>query len=151
MALPTLLTEPVGAGQTETFAFEHAMAHRQLLGAMATSVNVYTPAAPSPVNPFILPGTTGLTGFSAVPYGPLDPQSNASLWHLDHGQAHTDAQISLPDYFGYPTEGLINPASNMVDFNLDVPGQRTWWTFANHQEHLVAQSVLPQVLVFPFW
>lgn len=148
MSLATLLTEPVGPGQAETFAFEHAMAHRELLGAMATPVSteVLTPPALR-----ILPGTTGLAGFSALPYGPLDPQSNASLWHLDHGQAHSDAQTSLPNYFGATARGLLNPAPNMVDFNLDVPGQRTWWTFVNHQEHLAAQNVLPQALVFPFW
>lgn len=148
MAIATLLTEPRGPGQDATFSFEHAMAHRELTGGMATAVEVFDPLTGTA---FILPGTTGLAGFSALPYGPLDPQLHASLWHLDHGQAHSDAQQRLPDFFGFTSFGRMNPAPNFVDFNLQRPGHRTWWTFANHHDHLTAQSVLPQELVFPFW
>jgi|SRR5215471_2484299 len=157
MTLATLLVEPVGPGQAETFAFEHAMAHRQLLGGMATPVSVFTPTIPVPPPPpplphaFILPGTTGLSGFSAIPYGPLDPAAQTSPWNLDHGQAHSDFQITLPGWFSIAEPEQLNPAQPMVDFNLQDAGQRAWWTFANHQEHQTAETVLPLELTYPFW
>jgi hypothetical protein len=172
MSQATLLVDPVGPGQAETFAFEHAMAHRTLLGGMASPVEVYTPVIPTPPpppplpQPFILPGTTGLSGFSAIPYGPLDPSTNVAPWLLDHGQAHNDFGETLPGWFGFrslrslrqqvltqDTEQVqaLNPAQPMVDFNLQDSGQRAWWTFANHQEHLTATNTLPEQLIYPFW
>jgi hypothetical protein len=94
-------------------------------------------------------GTAGLTRFSAIPYL-IDPQLNIGIWHLDHGQAHDDFTLALPGGFGF-TGGIINPTIDFVDMNFDNPDQLTWWTFANHQQHLIAQSVLPQELVFPFF
>ena len=121
-----------------TFGFEHAMAHRNGLGAMAP-----------------------LSRFSVLPYM-LDPMQHqeipGSMWHLDHQQAHNDALDSLPSYFGSDTAGLAI-GGILRDYNLDDASQRTWWTFQNHMEHYVGgdtitpnvELTLPFQWTYPFW
>lgn len=124
--------------------FDHAQAHRELLGAMALAV-------PAPVANEFFAGTGGLTRYSAIPYF-IDPQFNTGVWHLDHGQAHSDFQLTLPGFFGSTVTGVINPTStDLVAMDFSQQGLLTWWTFVNHEQHLTATNTLPQQLTFPFW
>lgn len=137
MSLVTLLTVPGDSlGEQAAWSFEHAAAHRNLLGGMATQAH-------------------GLSRFSVVPYG-LDPHYPlAGGWLLNHGQAHSDFQAVLPGVFGRrrePTEAVatLNPTVNYVDSNLSNAEQANWWVSANHWDHLTAQGVLSE-LIYPFW
>jgi hypothetical protein len=118
------------------FAFEHSMAHRAALGIMAP-----------------------LDRFSAIPYfvePDLGDNQPASMWNLDHQQAHNDALQNLPSAYGATAIGLAI-GQNLVDSNLDDPEQRTWFTFQNFMEHYVgANTILPAPgpeteWTFPFW
>ncbi|HEX3523942.1 MAG TPA: hypothetical protein VHT52_17880 [Stellaceae bacterium] len=126
----------------QVFAFEHMMAHRQLMGGIASS-------------------TTGLSGFSVLPYM-LDPEQQtaqqASLWHLNHGQAHQDATQNLPGWFGWWALATPRPATQVGSFkdfadkNLASKASTGWWTFINHQEHYIKNQVLPATFpAYPFW
>ena len=77
MTIVSLLVLPPANDERarKTFEFEHAMAHRAVLGAM-----------------------TPLHQFSALPYF-VDPMQNenwpGSKWHRDHQQGHDDARGKL--------------------------------------------------------
>jgi hypothetical protein len=139
MSLATLLVAPdEGNYSQETYSFEHAIAHRTLFGAMATD---------------------GLSRFSVLPYK-LDPHYLLQGgWKIDHGQAHSDFAEVLPGAYlwGFevaPPETLtISTGQNFIDPDLSSLEQLNWWTFANHQEHLIAASVVPLTfdLYYPFW
>jgi hypothetical protein len=59
----------------------------------------------------------------------LDPMQNeevpASKWHLDHQTAHNQVR------------GAINSDQILRDSNLLDEEARIWWTFINHQEHML--------------
>lgn len=130
MTICTLVAPPT-AENLPGWEFEHTMAHNDLLGAMSTA----------PGNPY---QTVGLARFSALPYI-LDPQRNSFSWHQDHGQAHQDLQDGLPGFFN-AAGGTINPMTDLFDMDFDDERLLTWWTFANFQQHLTAESVLPRTL-----
>jgi len=136
MARPSLLnsSEP-------TFAFEHAMAHRNAMGVMSP-----------------------LTRFSVIPYfiDPMTAQRSADWWLLDHQQAHNDAMNNLPASYLGPIVVGTGVGANLVDTNLTNPWTKSWWMFANHLEHYVgSNTILPQpttpppppapIWTFPFW
>jgi hypothetical protein len=153
MAIVTLLVPPYGEmyGQEtrsalpevkrQVFAFEHMMQHRQLMGGMNSA-------------------TYGLSEFSVLPYM-LDPEQHtstqASLWHLNHGQAHQDATQNLPGWFGWwelPTPRPSSQVGSFKDFadkNMATKQATAWLTFVNHQEHYIKNQVLPVTFHFPFW
>jgi hypothetical protein len=125
-----LLVNPPGdqAGAA-AWSFDHAQAHQQLLIAMAP-----------------------LTQFSTVPYL-LDPDAGMSqqggMWQTLHQQAHQDFIDALPSSYGSEARGL---QTSQILLSLDVtdPGQQAWWTFANHQEHYLAnQTILPLGEAYP--
>lgn len=122
-----------------TFWFEHAMSHRNALGVISP-----------------------LTRFSVVPYfldPPRDLDRPASPWHQNHAQSHADAALNLPEVLGSRTLGVAAWA-NLLEYRLDDPVGRSWWTFVNHLEHYVAGDTIavgttppppaPQ-WVYPFW
>lgn len=121
------------------FAFEHAMAHRQLLSAML---------------PF--------DRFSLVPYV-LDPQLDNRMWMQKHQNAQDDFITTIPTWGLYPGSLPAYPGTlpvragentNLTDANLKNPGQRTWFTFANWMEHYVGANAWAQVppgQLFPAW
>ena len=121
-----LIVMPTDELGMQTFAFEHAMAHRTFLGAIAP-----------------------LDRFSVIPYF-IDPQQNEPRWRLNHQQAHIDALPHLPAWYGWDTFG-VSFMHNLLDYDLDDEEQRTWWTFANQQEHYAAMHSLPAELTYPFW
>lgn len=127
MATETLLHLGDGLGQKENFQFDHAMSHRNILGAMAP-----------------------LYHWSAVPYW-VDPQLTIGPWYRDHQQAHNDFVGELPPAFGWTTFGFIGTHQNLIDTKISNPDQRSFWLFANHIEHFIGENVLPWELTFPFW
>jgi hypothetical protein len=116
-----------------SFAFEHAMAHRNLLGGMAP-----------------------LSNFGVIPYfvdpTPSPQPAYADKWQLNHQQAHYDAFAALPVFYGQTTVG-IRPAQMLIDSNLTDQAQLAWWTHANHTEHYVAGETTnpPMTLTYPSW
>lgn len=144
MSLATLLvmsTKP-DPNQDPTFSFEHAQAHRTLLGSMSP-----------------------LTRYSALPYLLSPNANNSGMWHRDHQQAHSDFTDTLPGYFGGfgfnlwgpigGTGGTVSqqgPAYNIEDYDLTSEPALNWWTFQNHYAHLNAQQVQTSELwIFPFF
>jgi len=119
----------------KAFAFDHAMRHRENLGAMSP-----------------------LTRFSLLPYF-IDPEKNTPFWHLVHGQAHIDFTETLPFWWDLPDPSLwpnngvgIPSRQPLVDTNLDNSQKRNWWEFANNQEHMIAEASLTNAtLTYPFW
>ena len=121
--------------------FWEAMAHRTFLGAMFPLIR-----------------------FSALPYNldPIPPQPGpaARFWMLNHQRAQSDAITTIPTW-GWPGPGLppypgsltvsVPENQNLQDTHLTIPGQRTWFQFANHLEIYVATAALPPTLTFPFW
>ena len=115
MSLATLLHVPDNAPGRPAFAFEHRMAHRELDIGMGD-----------------------LSGFSAAPYL-LDPMFNHGKWHQHHQTAHNDFITALPAYLGAAiTDTGLATNQPLEDTDLANRRKRTWWTFANHQEHLTA-------------
>lgn len=114
--------------QDETFAFEHSMSHRRLLGSMAP-----------------------LPRFSTIPYV-LNPGTNLGDWHQDHQQAHNDFTVTLPGWFGFPVTTFIHPGYDLQDTDLRNRNVRTWWTFQNEYTHRIAENIQNSELwIFPFW
>lgn len=117
-----------------TFAFEHAMAHRNMLGGMAP-----------------------LDQFSVLPYllDPMQkPNEPVTKWHLNHQQAHNDAMVTLlSPYYGLVELTGINSHQILIDTPLAEEGPQRWWTFNNQQEHLLAQAsiLLATELTYPSW
>lgn len=114
------------------FAFEHAMAHRNVMRVMYP-----------------------LSRFSAMPYF-VDPEimtdQNASSYHLDHQQAHNDAFSALAPYGSVtPVSHFVRP--NLADTNLADQEKLSWWKHHNHMAHYTAeQTVVPDPRYrFPFW
>lgn len=145
MSLATLMAPPT-AENLPSWQFDHAMAHRQLFGAMSEALAVFDIGG----EPVLLPTGGALSGFSALPYV-LDPQVNLGSWHQNHGQAHADAQVALPGWFGHLVTTTIGPTPDLTDMDFEDQALLSWWTFSNEQQHIAAQNVLPETLTFPFW
>jgi hypothetical protein len=121
-----------------TFAFQHAMSHRNALGVMSP-----------------------LDRFSVVPYfiDEMQPANPAGPWALNHQTAQNDALQHLPTEFGASTIGL-RIGGLLRDYDLDDPRQRKLWEFDNWIEHYVgANTISPNVALpppaiswtYPFW
>jgi hypothetical protein len=136
MSIPTLLVVPKTEVGKKAFAFEHAMAHRQVLSVMAP-----------------------LSQWSGIPYF-IDPTHwdarPADMWNLNHQKAHNDFNHQLPPYFaaavntrGIPTHQIL------IDTGIGHKESLPWWTFANHREHHTANlAILPYpgaLATVPWW
>jgi len=150
MALPTLLRRGGSDAERAQFAFDHAMAHRELLG-----------------------GLSPLPRFSVLPYH-IDPQwPTLAGWEINHQSAHNDMMANLPSWSwtfwvprppdyqllppppapGYAPDPIplgLPSNLNLMDSETN-EAARAWWEFTNHQEHLMAQSTLHQKLMKPYW
>jgi hypothetical protein len=123
MSIGTLLNVPQHPAGKNVFAFEHAMAHREVMAVMGP-----------------------LTQWSVVPYF-IDPfQFDAqpgTNWHLNHQRSHDDFVAGLPPDFLAENPGMTTNQP-VLDNYLPQQDNRSWWTFINHQEHYTAnQTVLP--------
>lgn len=103
------------------YDFQHAMSHRLYYAIMSP-----------------------LTRFSVMPYfitpmpGAMPPATN---WRLNHQRAHNDFANHVPADFSASRFGI--PAwANLVDTDLNDPGEREWFTFANFQEHYIADGTM---------
>ena len=133
------------------YAFEHAMAHRELFAVM--------PA---------------LSRFSILPYlldPAFDQEEPAWWWNQSHQQAHDDFNATLPSNFanGFTTEVVVPPppvppnpqlppyvqatpvqggtfgipeAAILVEGSGRTAENRSWWTFVNHQQHFIANNAI---------
>lgn len=145
--LETMLEEPVNDVLPD-FQFSHQTLHNGWLGDMSAPL-VYVPPVITPPRRRGRVVSGGLTAFSSIPYF-IDPQFNGSaFWNYTHGQAHRDGSVTLDSWFNQTLETTL-VRQPLVDFNLDRPVERTWWTFANFMEHYNAQAVLPQQPFLPF-
>lgn len=127
--------------QQATFEFEHMMAHREYFIAMSP-----------------------LYRFAVLPYlldpfqPPLPHVQSGGDWNLDHQQSHNDMLSDLPAFFGDPLPHAgLSIGQILRDTDFDNPEQVTWWTFANHREHYIAnEATFPEATApiswrFPFW
>jgi hypothetical protein len=123
MSLPTLLVMPDDEFGRGAFAFDHSNEHWRFLAAQTTA------------NPFQPPAQV------------FDPQQNIGAWHEDHYEGHANMTIRLPVFWGWWLIGEkdygFTGSPNLMDTNLDDPGQLAWWTFANHSDHMIASTLLP--------
>lgn len=116
-----------------TFSFDHAMAHRNVMAVMGP-IDQWT----------VMPYWIDPTNYQAGP---------ATNWRLQHQQAHDDFIETLPTNPTAETPG-IPMAQNLIDNDLQDPGTRAWWTFNNHMQHLIASSAilpLPSAEPIPWW
>lgn len=134
MAQATLLNIPDDAKGRRAFTFDHAMAHRALMAVMGP-----------------------LHQWSVMPYF-IDPASfdarPADKWSLNHQQAHNDFNAYLPAYTDQTLAAWTNnpgiPTSQiLIDSRMKDEGSRQWWTFINHQEHLIATNVILPLQLTP--
>lgn len=63
---------------------------------------------------------------------PYDTHIPASGWHYNHQQMHNNFTAALP----------FSRNQNLKENNLVNDRNRTWWTFINHQDHLIANAAL---------
>jgi hypothetical protein len=97
-----------------------------------------------------------LDRFSALPYV-LDPPYNTALrasgWHLQHHKAHTDFATAVPTSYNSQNRQVAVLVQPLMDSDLSKPDDLTWWSFAQHREHYIAdQALLPlQTGKWPFW
>jgi hypothetical protein len=127
MPLATLMVYPTHEAQKNVFAFEHAMAHRNVQAVMGP-----------------------LTQWTVMPYfiDPTDYQATpANKWNLNHQQAHDDFTKNLPAFSTARVAG-IPMNQNLMDTDLQDQSRIAWWTHNNHQQHLVAANA---VLPLPSW
>jgi hypothetical protein len=138
MATPTLMVYPdksKGEAWRNIWQFDHAMAHRQLFMVMGP-----------------------LNQWSAIPYF-IDPTDYAPLpagrWPMYHQQSHNDLNSFLPAYGAqlepaFEAMGGIPQNQILIDTDFDRETSTSWWTFANHTEHLIAaDAVTPYPLTGP--
>ena len=97
-----------------------------------------------------------LDRFSALPYV-LEPPYNtdipASDWHLIHQTAHVNFAALVPaTYNGDPREVAVL-TQPLMDSDLSNTEELTWWSFAQHLQHYIAdQALLPlSGGAWPFW
>ena len=125
MGWPALLVFPDQNNEAwrNAWSFDHAMAHRYVMQVMGP-----------------------LTQWTSMPYF-IDPMNYdaqpATVWPQYHGQAHSDMNSFLPPYPTAPPGDVgIQTSQNLVDTPYNDPGSQSWWTFANHREHVVATDAI---------
>jgi hypothetical protein len=181
MASVTLMRMGNGLGQRSAYNFEHAMAHRAVLGVIGFQPGIKPPSTIVPPPwPAVKPRPP-LSQYSVVPYFIEPPQGQkvgAGKWHLNHQQAHNDALQNIPSRYFWQSPVTPPPATppppppaptkityglrigqNLVDTSFANERQRKWWIFQNWMEHYtMSQTVAPPPSpkpapqwVFPFW
>jgi hypothetical protein len=64
-----------------------------------------------------------------------DVERRASFWHINHQLLHDDLAAALPPSFSL--------SQILVDSDLSDQRSLTWWLFANHAEHYLANTLSP--------
>ena len=107
MSVVTLLHYPDTERGQAAFAFDHAQEHVKLVAQMGN------PAPFTLINYLLDPMPPGAMG-------------GASLWDMNHQQAHDDAANT----FG------VQPSLTLIDSPTQRPGPFQWFLFTNSQEHV---------------
>jgi len=106
MSVVSLLHYPDNARGQAAFAFDHANEHQKLVAQMGS---------PTPYN---------LINYLLDPMPP-DSMGGASLWDMNHQQAHDDAA----NWFN------VQPSLALIDTPTQAAGPFQWFLFTNSQEH----------------
>ena len=106
MSVVSLLHYPDNARGQAAFAFDHANEHQKLVAQMGN---------PTPYN---------LINYLLDPMPP-DSMGGASLWDMNHQQAHDDAA----NWFN------VQPSLALIDTPTQAAGPFQWFLFTNSQEH----------------
>lgn len=106
MSVVTLMHYPDNARGQAAFAFDHANEHQKLVAQMGS---------PTPYN---------LINYLLDPMPP-DSMGGASLWDMNHQQAHDDAA----NWFN------VQPSLALIDTPTQAAGPFQWFLFTNSQEH----------------
>ena len=106
MSVVTLLNYPDSERAQAAFVFDHAQEHVKLTAQMGS------PSSYNLINYLLDPMPPGSMG-------------GASLWDLNHNQAHDDAA----NYFG------VQPSLPLIDSPSQLPAPFAWFLFVNAQEH----------------
>ena len=106
MSVVTLMHYPDNARGQAAFAFDHANEHQKLVAQMGN---------PTPYN---------LINYLLDPMPP-DSMGGASLWDMNHQQAHDDAA----NWFN------VQPSLALIDTPTQAAGPFQWFLFTNSQEH----------------
>jgi hypothetical protein len=106
MSVVTLMHYPDNARGQAAFAFDHANEHSKLVAQMGS---------PTPYN---------LINYLLDPMPP-DSMGGASLWDMNHQQAHDDAA----NWFN------VQPSLALIDTPTQAAGPFQWFLFTNSQEH----------------
>jgi hypothetical protein len=106
MSIVSLMHYPDNARGQAAFAFDHANEHQKLVAQMGS---------PTPYN---------LINYLLDPMPP-DSMGGASLWDMNHQQAHDDAA----NWFN------VQPSLALIDTPTQAAGPFQWFLFTNSQEH----------------
>ena len=107
MSIVSLLHYPDDERGQAAFMFDHAQEHKKLVAQMGS---------PSPYN---------LINYLLDPMPPDALTASASLWDMNHQQAHDDAA----NYFN------VQPSLTLVDTPTQRQAPFQWFLFTNSQEH----------------
>jgi hypothetical protein len=106
VSIVSLMHYPDNARGQAAFAFDHANEHQKLVAQMGS---------PTPYN---------LINYLLDPMPP-DSMGGASLWDMNHQQAHDDAA----NWFN------VQPSLALIDTPTQAAGPFQWFLFTNSQEH----------------
>ena len=107
MSVVTLLHYPDSERAQAAFVFDHAQEHVKLTAQMGS------------------PTTYNLINYLLDPMPP-GSMGGASLWDMNHQQAHDDAA----NFFN------VQPSLTLIDSPTQRPGPFQWFLFTNSQEHV---------------
>lgn len=107
MSVVSLLHYPADARGQAAFVFDHAQEHKKLVAQMGN---------PTPFT---------LINYLLDPMPPDTLDNPASLWDMNHQQAHDDAA----NFFG------VQPSLTLIDTPTQEAGPFRWFLFTNSQEH----------------
>jgi hypothetical protein len=107
MSVVSLLHYPDTERGQAAFAFDHAQEHVNLVATMGSAASQFN-----------------LINYLLDPMPPAS-MGGASLWDMNHQQAHDDAA----NFFG------VQPSLTLIDSPTQLPGPFQWFLFTNSQEH----------------
>jgi hypothetical protein len=107
VSIVTLMHYPDNERGQAAFAFDHAQEHKKLVAQMGAGASSFT-----------------LIDYLLDPMPP-DSMGGASLWDMNHQQAHDDAG----NYFG------VQPSLTLIDSPTQQAAPFAWFLFTNSQEH----------------
>jgi hypothetical protein len=108
VSIVSLMHYPDNPRAQAAFAFDHQQEHQKLVAQMGAGSTPFT-----------------LINYRLDPMPPETWQSGATLWDMNHQQAHDDAAA----FFN------VQPSLDLVDTPTQQAGPFQWFLFINSQEH----------------